>query len=81
MMDQYAVMSDLDIIRIERALDELRQERRRLVDRIKALVRTMPEESQILGYLRGTENTSEAMLSLAKAHTGLTAQQDKNKNE
>lgn len=61
-------MQDHDVLKIERALDELRLERRRLIERIKSLIRASPAEAEINGYLRGAENTSEAMVSLAKAY-------------
>ena len=61
-----SVMDSFKNVRMERALEELRVERRRLIERIKLLIKTSPREAEIIGYLRGAENTSEAMLSLTK---------------
>ena len=63
-----SVMDSLKNVRMERALEELRVERRRLIERIKLLIKTSPREAEIIGYLRGAENTSEAMLSLTKTY-------------
>ena len=65
-MNGSGLMDNFNNVQIERALEELRVERRRLIERIKLLIKTSPREAEIIGYLRGAENTSEAMLSLTK---------------
>lgn len=67
-MDYCNVLYGFNNVQIARALEELRLERRCLIERIKLLVRTSPSEAEIIGYLRGAENISEAMLSLTKPH-------------
>ncbi len=61
-------MHNQEVLKIDRALEDLRRERRRLIDRIKSLIEASSAEAEIVGYLRGAENTSEAMVSLAKAY-------------
>ena len=67
-MNCSGLMDNFNNVQIERALEELRVERRRLIERIKLLIKTSPREAEIIGYLRGAENTSEAMLSLTKTY-------------
>lgn len=76
-MNYGGVMDSFNNVQIEHALEELRLERRRLIERVKLLVKTSPREAEIIGYLRGAENTSEAMLSLTKAHAAQVSRKSK----